>query len=561
MERVVDPDARGTIGAAPARTSVARDAAAALSVAVVVAVLSAIALSPVPAGNDQALFVYYAERLRAGAMLYTDVWDNKQPGIFGFYALAGALFGDGWPAARALYAAWLGAGAGLLAWTARLVAPGTVAWLIVPLATAGLTVLRTTVDHPAQVESLTGLPLAALLLLSVARPSTRAGRTLAWLAAGALVGVVAALKLVLAPVPAALIACALGWLLLRGDLDPKAAAGAGALTLAGFALVWAPIVGWIVAHGAWPEFRWTMLEYPRLALAQVETRDLSSLRTALRWLAVGVAPLVPVAAWYALRSLRDARSPAALVAAACCAWVVVGLAMFLTQRFSWWDTHMDLVLWPFGLLAALGAATLLRTARGRPHAAGARTESARGSRGTAPHRGLAIAVVAVMALGLAAHGARFVRAAAADPEWPGPALERDAIALARQVGATAQAPCGTVYAIGDQAGVERATGLRQAIATHGLWFGAFLPAQADRLPGELKAARPDLVYYDGMERLDFARKFPRAAAALDAWLASDYVPLREDAIGGRWWQRRVAPDDAASCPRAPRFTVPVASPA
>ena len=88
-------------------------------VAVLAAAVAALALWPVTAGNDQALFVYYASLLRQGATLYTDVWDNKQPGIFAFYAAAGALFGDGWPAARLGYALWLGAAAGVIAaiWT------------------------------------------------------------------------------------------------------------------------------------------------------------------------------------------------------------------------------------------------------------------------------------------------------------------------------------------------------------------------------------------------------------------------------------------------------------
>jgi hypothetical protein len=531
----------GATVAGPVATAAgtARDAAAALLAALVVAAVAALALSWVPAGNDQALFVHYAERLRAGEMLYTDLWDNKQPGIFGFYALAGALLGEGWPAARTLYALWLGAGAGLCAWIARRLAPGTPAWLIAPLATAGLTVARTTLVHPAQVESLAGTPLAALLLLSIAGTGGAAAERLRWIAMGALVGVVAALKLVLAPVPAALVACALGWRMLRGEMSPRAAVGAGALTLVGFAAAWGPILAWIVANGAWQEFRWTMLDYPRLALAQVEARTPANIVAALRWLAVSVGLMLPAAALWAWRSLRSPRSPAALVAAACAAWVAVGFAMFLTQRFSWWTTHMDLLVWPIGLPGALGAATLLR-----------------GASGGAASRALAAACVAAVGLNLAGHGARFVRSAAADPEWPGPSSLRQAIGVAHEVAAAARTPCGTVYAIGDRAGVERATGLRQALPTHGLWFGAFLPAQAERLPGELRRGRPDLVYYDANERLDFARKHPRAAAEIDAWLEADYAPGRVDAIGGRWWQRRIGADDPPACPARERFTIP-----
>lgn len=553
MKRTDGTAARGPVAISD---GVARDAAAALLAALVVAAGATFALSWVPAGNDQALFVYYAERLRAGAMLYTDLWDNKQPGIFGFYALAGALLGEGWSAARTLYALWLGAGAGLCAWIARRVAPGTPAWLIAPLATAGLTVARTTLVHPAQVESLAGAPLAALLLLSIACPRGPAAERVRWIAMGALVGVVASLKLVLAPVPAAIVACALGWRLLRGELPRRTAAGAVALTLVGFAAVWGPILAWVAANGAWQEFRWTMLDYPRLALAQVEARTPANIVAALRWLAVSVGLMLPAAALYAVRSLRAPRSPAALVTAACAAWIVVGFAMFLTQRFSWWTTHMDLLVWPFGLLGALGAATLLRGASGGASGATAPGGSDRRTGGRAPSRALAALCVAAVGVNLVGHGARFAHSAAVDPEWPGPTSMQQAIAVALEVAATASTPCGTIYAIGDRAGVERATGLRQALPTHGLWFGAFLPAQAERLPGELKRARPDLVYYDANERLDFARKHPRAAAEIDAWLEADYEPGRVDPIGGRWWQRRAGADDASTCPARERFTIP-----
>jgi hypothetical protein len=547
MRPAPDPVAASTAGLLGRGAANRADALLALLVAVVAAAIAAAALTPVYSGNDQALFVYYAERIRAGAVLYADLWDNKQPGIFGFYALGGALFGEGWPAVRLLYAIWLGAAAGTIAWIARIVAPGTAAWIVAPVLTVGLTLLRTTVDRPAQVEALAGLPLAALLLAILVEPAGRGGRAARWIAAGALTGVVAALKLVLAPVAAALIACGLAWRIAVRATGPAGAIGAGALTLVGFAVVWLPILGWIRASGAWDEFVWTMLDYPRLALAQVEVQKPAFIVGALRWLAVTVALMVPVAAFQAWRGLRAPRTRDGLVAIACVAWVAVGFAMFLTQRFSWWDTHMDLIVWPFGLLAALGCVRLLEA---RPAAA------AYGAR--APRPWWAIVLVAAVAANVALHGARTLRSASSNPEWPGPAAEREALEVARAVAADAKTPCGTVYAIGDQAGVERRTGLRQAIATHGLWFGAFLPAQAARLPDELRDGRPDLLYFDGAERLDFRRKFPDASARIEQWIASDYVPLRADPLG-QWYQRRIGPDDAATCPAPRRFTIPAAA--
>jgi hypothetical protein len=167
-----------------------------------------------------------------------------------------------------------------------------------------------------------------------------------------------------------------------------------------------------------------------------------------------------------------------------------------------------------------------------------------------------VAAIAV-ALNMAFHAARFAGDWASDPDWPDPKAERESVALAHGIVARSRAPCGTVYAIGDQGGSERATGLRQALPTHGLWFGAFLPSQAARLPDELHAARPDLVYYDRNERLDFLRKFPTAGARIDAWLAADYQPIATDSMGAVWYQRRIA-NDASACPLPTRFTIPAA---
>ena len=57
-----------------------------------IAILAAIHL-PYPFASDQALFLHIAKELQENARLYTDVWDIKQPGLFGFYYVARRLFG------------------------------------------------------------------------------------------------------------------------------------------------------------------------------------------------------------------------------------------------------------------------------------------------------------------------------------------------------------------------------------------------------------------------------------------------------------------------------------
>jgi hypothetical protein len=522
---------------------------AALRIPVLVAVfagaLSAIALWPVTAGNDQALFVYYASLIRQGATLYTDIWDNKQPGIFLFYAAAGALCGDGWPAARLGYALWLGAAAGVIAATLRRVVPDSPAWLLGSVLTVGLTLLRSDASRVAQVESLVGLPLVALLLLTLLEPDSTSGSRARWVAAGVLTGVVAALKLVLAPVAAVIIAVALGLRMSRRTLGPTGALAAIGLSAFGFTLVWIPIVAWLQASGAMPEFLWTMFAYPRLALEQIPVQNPAMLVGAFRWLLVTTALLLPAAALYVWQTRRRGLPLHTAMVLGCTGWIASGLVMIVMQRFSWWDTHMDLVVWPIGMLAALGLAR---------YATSDITTS------SAWDRRLGAAAAALAIVAILFHGGRFVRDVRSAQDWPRPPEAVASIETARRVMTSAVAPCGTVYAIGDQGGVERVTGLRQALPTHGLWFGAFLPAQARRLPDELRAARPDLVYFDRNEHRDFVSRYPDPAATLDRWLERDYDRLEVDAYGGQWWQRRVGPDDAATCPAATRFTIPAARP-
>ena len=60
-----------------------------------------------PFSGDQALFALGADELRHGRHLYTDFWDNKQPGIYWFFLAARQLLGPGEFAVHAVELAWL----------------------------------------------------------------------------------------------------------------------------------------------------------------------------------------------------------------------------------------------------------------------------------------------------------------------------------------------------------------------------------------------------------------------------------------------------------------------
>ena len=80
---------------------------------VLVAVLVAIRLPALvePAGNDQSLYMYVADRMLEGGAPYLDAWDQKPPGVFFVYAAIRSV----WPHAGAVTIADTAA-AGLVAW-------------------------------------------------------------------------------------------------------------------------------------------------------------------------------------------------------------------------------------------------------------------------------------------------------------------------------------------------------------------------------------------------------------------------------------------------------------
>lgn len=486
-------------------------------------------------GSDQALFLDYAAALRAGGVLYVDVWDNKQPGIFWLYALANLAFGEGWHAIRIGYALWLGATGAVAAALLRLARPAATAWLWAPALTVGLLSLRTDALHAAQIEVLTGLPLGTILLLCMIEPSSPRWRLLRWLAIGAVAASVAVLKLVLVPVAAAIVVCGLGWRIARNELALGDSVRASVAMFAGAALVLAPVVVHFASRGAMTEFAWTTFDYPRQAVGQVETQRVAILGYALKWLlatTAGLLPAVLLAVGYGRKQLR---TRSGLLLAGCLAWAGSALVMILLQKFSWWTYHMDMVVWPIGLLAALGLAGP--------------------ADGDATSRRLAGTATVLVAAFLAVHLAWFASKVIASPDWPRAAKSAAALQTAARVAASARTPCNAIYAIGDYAGVVSTTGLRQALPTQGVFPMGWLPAQLDRLPDELAMVRPDLVYVDGFARERLGRTHPAFFARVDDWLASAYRHVATDALGGAWWERFGTPRDG-TCPASPKFAIP-----
>jgi hypothetical protein len=507
----------------------------------VVAIAFALALAFVPLalrmrpGTDQTLFLDYSAELLGGATLYVDLWDNKQPGVFLLYAAAQALFGTGWQAVLTGYAVWMAAAAATVTGVARTAVPAGLGVLLAVPFTLGVIWLRSNHDQVAQVEEWVLLPLSAILLLAL-RPEV-AGRPerARWAVIGALAGAVALLKLVLLPVAVAIAAAVCAARIAAGRSRVRHVAIASACAAAGAAAVWLPVYAWFAARGAVDAFWWTTFDYPRLAVGATERAPIARLADSMGWLAKSTLPLLPAIALALAAAWRAPGAPLARVVVGALAWWVAGLAMIVTQKFSWWSYHMPLLVWPMGLLAAVGCA-----------APGSGSPGRRRARRAALALGFA---------GLATYSAHLAYKGIRGTDWPYLAQDRSVMATAREVARTATPVCGTSVAIGDQNGLQSITGLKRALPTNAVFWGAFLPAQIERLPDELRAARPDLVFVDADQRRDFERRYPRVLQRIDGWLAEEYSPRATDAQDGRWWERAPAYRDTP-CPQREPFRIP-----
>ena len=312
-----------------------------------------------PFGLDQAMYFFGAGELDRGATLYVDYWDNKQPGLYVFYLVAGRLFGFSEFGIHLFELIWMLAFAVLLMATLRphLQAPWRSA--LVPAASIGVYYATVGEHELTQLEMLVGLPLyvcAWCALHAVGQAVTPARMALLFFLAGLAAGLATLFKLLLAPIPVALWLVASVYLLkdrkttLLGLL-PRLWLPAAA----GVALPIAAVVFWFWQAGALRELLWTAFVYPPEALASSPPASPTRLVTAAGFFFKNTAPWLlfaglACALW--LRRLKRGESSPLIVLML--VWLAMAAMLFLAQRFSWWYHHTLLLLTPFGILAVCG---------------------------------------------------------------------------------------------------------------------------------------------------------------------------------------------------------------
>ncbi len=481
-----------------------------------------------PFRGDQALYTEYAKRMSGGAVLYRDLWEVTNPGVFWFYQLAGTCFGfteDGVHLFEWLY--WVAFVLAVSAATKR--AYALPRWPLAPAVVVGGVYYLTSCSDPSHLtkaEGLVAFPLflsAWLACLAVERPRPSIGLLVA---AGTAGGLAALFKFAFA-------ACVVaGWLpavviaARRGGMFRMLALAVG------FAVPLAAATVYFHARGALGDTFRELFVTPRGILRHADLAGFDRLAISVRWF--GEVDSCVLALALAGTFVTLARRVDPLVVSLGLV-VAAAVPVILVQRWSWWTYHFLLLTVPVSVLAAYTWPVLVR-------AAGERL----GRRPTRTERVGAFVVSLALFLPVFGHGG-YAYLRLVEHRFGVTATDRQAAragtgrAYAEAIRETdwlrdpAVRP-GPIFVASDPL-FHTLSGRPMATAIHGWSLELLTPELWQRLLDELRAARPVYVYVDsGSYR--YAQLVGERCPALCDWLAAEYREARRTPTGV-WYERLV----------------------
>jgi hypothetical protein len=310
---------------------------------------------PMPFWGDQALFTVYARALIRGAVLYRDIFDVKQPGIFLFYAAGGSIFGFseiGIHLFELIY--WLVFSLFMLIALRPYFAHRWAASLL-PLATVVVYYLHAGTLDLTQLEMLVAFPIVVgWWLIDRAQPETHTGRR-RYAAAGLAAAAVVLLKHLYILIVLAL----LGYVVLRSWRRDVAVADIRRCLVA-FVVALAVPLGIVVAyfafHGQLQRIWWIYFEFAP-ATQVLAPRPFEHLVFGARRFLIGHAPVLVLAVLGCVHVLRWRVQPQMDLALGMVLWGVSGaIAFFVLQ--GWPEYKWSLFTVPLGILAVMGVEVL-----------------------------------------------------------------------------------------------------------------------------------------------------------------------------------------------------------
>jgi hypothetical protein len=316
-----------------------------------------------PFWGDQSVFAVYARQLTQGAVLYRDLYDIKQPGIFLFYAAGGWLFGFteiGIHLFELIY--WLTFSAFALValrpyFRARWAAP------LVPVFTVVTYYLYAGLLDLTQIEILVAFPLlVAWWLIDRAEPRARQG-VRRYAAAGLAAAVVVLLKYLYLLIILAFLGYAVLRARRRGIPFSDIVRGLGAFLVA-LVVPMLIVIGYFAVQGQLGRIWWAYFEMAPAAHLTTP-RPLEYLIVGARRFLIGHAPFLILAALGCVHALRKRAERELDLVVGMILWGAVGAFAFIALQ-GWPEYKWTLFTVPLGILAVIGLEALAGMADLRP---------------------------------------------------------------------------------------------------------------------------------------------------------------------------------------------------
>ncbi|MFK8049251.1 MAG: ArnT family glycosyltransferase [Halioglobus sp.] len=311
-----------------------------------------------PFGFDQSVIMLGAESLAQGSTLYVDYWDNKQPGIYYLYHLGGELFGYSELGIHLFELIWLIVFSLVMIKTLQPFLHYSWVSALAPVATIGVYYATAGVQQLTQLEMPVGFPIYVSAWCAIKTIQNPDRSTRFCFAGGFAAGLAMLFKLVLAPLIACFWLVAILYLSRRGRSWLGSCARFGPMVIIGASLPLSIAAFYFWQRGALDEYLWTSFVYPTEVFNSAPPASKS------RWVSAAAFYLLNFAPWgvfAAIACYRWLRSPSNEMIAMLVSWLLVAIALFLVQSFSWWEYHTLLFFIPTGLLAVFGLDAILKS--------------------------------------------------------------------------------------------------------------------------------------------------------------------------------------------------------
>ncbi len=311
-----------------------------------------------PFWADQALFTVYARQITHGAILYRDLFDVKQPGIFVFYALGGLLFGSTEVGIHLFELAyWL---AFSVFAVVALRPYCTTRWgaSLVPIFTVLVYYLHSEPVDLTQIEMLVAFPvLLAWWLMDQAEPGTRRGLE-RFAAAGLASAAVVLFKYVYLLTILAFLVYGIVRARRRGVPTAVVVRSVGAFAIA-LLVPLAAVAIYFAAHGQLGRIWWAYVDVAPAAQL-LGDKSLFHLKLGARRFMIGHAPIL-ILALIGFAHGRGQRTGRRLdLIAGMALWVASSAVAFLLQNWALYKWLLFTV--PLGILAVAGLEVVAATA-------------------------------------------------------------------------------------------------------------------------------------------------------------------------------------------------------